>query len=117
MFGSDDDEEADRLAELRIEAAARKHAENLAAKGKKKKVDKTLMVIEMNPADDTTDLNDLEAQIREKITPETLKGMLHWGVEAKQEDIRLGRGDGFGKAARASPARENVQSSSESVLS
>eukprot|EP00948_MAST-09A_sp_MAST-9A-sp1_P003372 g3372.t1 len=91
LFGdSDDDEEADRLAELRISAAAKKHAEERAKAGKKKKVDKTLMVIEMNPLDAETDLTELEAGLREKITPETLKGMIHWGVEAKREDIAFG---------------------------
>lgn len=80
LFGDDDDDE---LAEIKKKAAEKKK------KKKEKPPQKTLMILEIKPFDDETDLKALEKKIR-TIDETQLKGMVCWGVEAKLEPIGYG---------------------------
>ena len=81
MFGDDDeDEEA---------AAARKKIADAAKAGKKAKkvvIEKSLVILEVKPVDDTTDLDALA----ERIIAEVTKDGLTWKTEYKKEPVAFG---------------------------
>ena len=81
MFGDDDeDEEA---------AAARKKIADAAKAGKKPKkvvIEKSLVILEVKPVDDTTDLDALG----ERIIAEVTKDGLVWKTEYKKEPVAFG---------------------------
>merc|ERR1711990_654342 len=83
LFGDDDDdEEAAR-------EAAKKAKE--AAQGKKKKkevIAMSLVMLEVKPLDDTTNLDDLAQRIFKDIKNE--KGGLFWKTEYKKEPVAFG---------------------------
>ena len=81
MFGDDDeDEEA---------AAARKKIADEAKAGKKAKkvvIEKSLVILEVKPIDDTTDLDALAQRIMADVT----KDGLTWKTEYKKEPVAFG---------------------------
>lgn len=83
LFG--DDNEEDRAAAAALQERLRKQAEDIAS-GKVKATQRSLIVLDIKPFDEETDLQELAAHIKSL----THQGIQNWGDEHKFVEIAYG---------------------------
>ena len=83
LFGSEDEEDAEAAKKA---AAAAKEAAKGGKKEKKKAIAMSLVMLEVKPLDDTTNLDDLSQRIFTTITQDGL----YWKTEYKKEPVAFG---------------------------